>query len=165
MNVFISGSISIDKLPLFALEKIDSIIVKDYRILIGDAKGVDLLVQEYLLMKKYKNIVVYFAGENIRNNAGNWEVNQIIDYNYKKRGRELYSLKDKAMARDADYGLMIWDGKSRGTLGNINEMKKQNKHFYVILNEKIFDDRNFDPGINSKTKKKASQRVLFENLS
>ena len=165
MNVFISGSISIDKLPLFALEKIDSIIVKDYRILIGDAKGVDLLVQEYLLKKEYKNIIVYFTGENIRNNAGNWKSNQIIDDSYKRKGRELYTLKDKAMARDADYGLMIWDGKSKGTLGNIKEMKEQNKNFYVISNREIIDDKNIDSRINNKTPQKTTQRVLdlFKN--
>ena len=162
MNVFISGSISIDKLPLFALEKIDSIIAKNYRILIGDARGVDLLVQEYLLKKKYKNIIVYFTGEKIRNNTGNWESNQIIDDSHKKRGRGLYTIKDKAMARDADYGLMIWDGKSKGTLGNIKEMKKQNKRFYVILNGVIIDDKKFDTRINHK-KKTASQRVLFDS--
>ena len=125
----------------------------------------DFLVQEYLLKKEYKNIVVYFTGENIRNNSGNWEVNQIIDNSNKRRGRELYTLKDKAMARDADYGLMIWDGKSKGTLGNINEMKKENKRFYVILNEEIIDDKNIDSRINHKTHKKVSQRVLFESLS
>jgi len=165
MNVFISGSISINKLPLLAVEKINTIIAKNYRILIGDAKGVDLLVQEYLLKKKYENIIVYFTGENIRNNAGNWKSNQIIDDSYKRKGRELYTLKDKAMAREADYGLMIWDGKSKGTLGNIKEMKEQNKHFYVILNGEIIDDKNIDSKINHKTRKIASQRVLFESLS
>jgi len=165
MNVFISGSISIRKLPLLALEKINSIIAKNYRILIGDAKGVDLLVQEYLLMKKYENIIVYFTGENIRNNAGNWESNKITADNDNKKGRERYVIKDKAMANDADFGLMIWDGKSRGTLGNIIEMKEQKKHFYVIFNEDIIDDKNFDPSstIYYKAKKPVSQKLLFES--
>jgi hypothetical protein len=51
MNVFISGSISINKLPLLALNKINAIIARNYTVLIGDAKGVDLLVQEYLFLK------------------------------------------------------------------------------------------------------------------
>ena len=83
----------------------------------------------------------------------------------RKKGRELYTLKDKAMAKEADYGLMIWDGKSKGTLGNINKMENENKHFYVILNGEIIDDKNIDSRINYKTPKKASQRVLFESLS
>jgi len=161
MNIFISGSISINKLPPLALEKINAIIAKNYTILIGDAKGVDLLVQEYLLKKKYNNVIVYFTGENIRNNVGNWESNKIIMGTDNKKGRELYTVKDKAMANDADYGLMIWDGKSKGTLGNINEMKKQNKHFYVILNGEIVDDNNFCTKINHKTKKSELQPALL----
>lgn len=163
MNVFISGSISIGKLPLLAIEKINAIIAKNYRILVGDAKGVDLLVQEYLLMRKYNNIIVYFTGENIRNNAGNWETSKIIADNDNKKGRERYVIKDKAMAKDADCGLMIWDGKSKGTLGNIIEMKEQKKHFYVITNEGIFSDKNFDPSIYHKAKKAVSQQLLFES--
>jgi tRNA(Ile)-lysidine synthase TilS/MesJ len=161
MNVFISGSISIDKLPAPALEKINSVISKNYRILIGDAKGVDSLVQEYLLKKKYDNVIVYFTGENVRNNAGDWESNKIIADSDKKKGRELHTVKDKAMAKDADYGLMVWDGKSKGTLGNIKEMKKLNKRFYVILNGKIIDDKNFNADMSQKTKKAELQPVLL----
>lgn len=161
MNVFISGSISIKKLPRLALEKIDSIIEKNYRILIGDAKGADSLVQEYLFKKKYNNVIVYFTGENIRNNIGNWESNKIISDADSKKGRELYAVKDKAMAFDADYGLMVWDGKSKGTLGNINEMKKLNKRFYVVLNEKIIDDNIFNIRINHETNRAEPQPVFL----
>jgi hypothetical protein len=144
MNVFISGSISIDKLPPLAVEKINSIIANNYRILIGDAKGADSLVQKYLLNKKYNNVIVYFLGETARNNFGKWKSSQISADSAGKKGRKLYTIKDKAMAKDADYGLMIWDGKSTGTLGNIKEMKKLNKRFYVVLNGEIIDDRKFD---------------------
>jgi len=161
MNVFISGSISINRLPPLALEKINAIIEKNYRILIGDAKGVDSLVQEYLLKKKYSNVIVYFTGENIRNNAGGWESNKIITGAENKKGRELYTVKDKAMANDADYGLMVWDGKSKGTLGNINEMKKQNKRYYVILNGEIIDDKKFNARTYHKIKKAELQPVLL----
>jgi len=161
MNVFISGSISIDKLPVLAINKIDSVISKNYRILIGDAKGVDSLVQEYLSKKKYDNVTVYFTGENIRNNAGNWESNKINSDSDNKKGRELHAVKDRAMAKDADYGLMVWDGKSKGTLGNIKEMKKLNKRFYVILNGNIIDDKNFDASIRQKPKKTELQPVLL----
>jgi len=150
MKIFISGSISIKQLPPLALEKIDSIIEKNYIIIIGDAKGVDLLVQEYLLKKKYNDVTVYFTGEKVRNNTGKWETNQIIADTGNIKGRQLYTIKDKAMANDADYGLMIWDGKSKGTLGNINEMKRLNKQFYVILNGKIVDDKHFISEIKQK---------------
>lgn len=52
-------------------------------------------------------------------------------------GRALYTQKDKKMAQDSDYGMMILDGKSKGTKANIAEMSKYGKHFYVIQNEGI----------------------------
>jgi len=161
MKIFISGSISIKQLPPLALEKINSIIEKNYRIIIGDAKGVDFLVQEYLLKNKYNDVTVYFTGDKIRNNAGDWETNQIIVDTEKIKGRQLYTVKDKAMANDADYGLMIWDGKSKGTLGNINEMKRLNKQFYVILNGKVVDDRYFNFEIKQKNIENELQPALL----
>ena len=32
------------------------------------------------------------------------------------RGFDYYSVKDRAMADAAEYGLMPWDGKSKGTI-------------------------------------------------
>ena len=55
-NVFISGSINISKLPRSAIAKLDSIIEKGFSVLVGDAKGVDLQVQKYLLKKKYNKV-------------------------------------------------------------------------------------------------------------
>jgi hypothetical protein len=37
------------------------------------------------------------------------------------------------MAADADYGFMIWDGKSRGTRQNILELVKLNKRSIVFV--------------------------------
>jgi hypothetical protein len=153
MNIFISGSIRINKLPISATNKIDKIISKDFTILIGDAKGVDLQVQKYLSIKNYNNVVIYFVGTEIRNNVGKWEVKRIPNNDNVKKGRELYKLKDIAMANDADYGLMIWDGSSIGTLNNILEMRKRQKQFYVILNDIIIDETNIDSILNIPNKK------------
>jgi hypothetical protein len=141
MNVFISGSISINQLPDPAIKKIDSIISKNFTILIGDAKGVDLQVQKYLSGRNYNNVIIYSAGTEVRNNVGNWEIKKISS---NKKGRELYTLKDIAMAEDADYGLMIWDGQSPGTLNNIKEMKNRSKRFFVFLNGMMIDEKNID---------------------
>jgi ribosomal protein S13 len=151
MNVFISGSINISKLPNSAIKKIENIISKNFTVLVGDAKGVDLQVQKYLSMKKYNNVIVYFAGKKVRGNVGKWETKEVSNDDGKK-GRELYTLKDIAMAKDADYGLMIWDGLSHGTLNNIKEMKNRNKRFYVVLDEMIIDEKNIDAIINTQNK-------------
>ena len=158
MNIFISGSISIGKLPSPAVKKIDSIISKNFTILIGDAKGVDLQVQKYLFSKNYNNVIVYFVGLKIRNNIGNWRTKEIFGDN-NKRGRELYTLKDIAMAEDADYGLMIWDGLSQGTLSNIKEMKNRNKPFFVVLKEMITDEKNIDSLINMYNKQQETSKI------
>ena len=36
-----------------------------------------------------------------------------------KRLYDYYSLKDRAMAETAEYGLILWNGKSKGTANNV----------------------------------------------
>lgn len=155
MKVFISGSISIKKLPKYAIDKIESIINKEFFVLVGDAKGVDLSVQKYLHKKGYKNVIIYFAGNKLRNNFGNWNTNQISGKN--KKGRDLYTLKDIEMANDADYGLMIWDGKSEGTLNNVSMMKQRSKKFFVIIDELMVDENHIDLILKMKEEQKLNQ--------
>ena len=66
-------------------------------VLVGDAKGVDSLVQKYLQKRNYENVWVYYAGNQIRNNFGHWPENQVVSKNNEK-GREFYTLKDIQMA-------------------------------------------------------------------
>jgi hypothetical protein len=37
----------------------------------------------------------------------------------RSRGFDYYSVKDRAMADTAEYGLMLWDGQSKGTVNNL----------------------------------------------
>jgi hypothetical protein len=161
MNVFISGSIQINKLPSLAIKKIDSIICKNFTVLIGDAKGVDLQVQTYLFKKNYNNVIVYFIGAEARNNVGKWKVKETSNDSHKK-GRKQYTLKDIAMAKDADYGLMIWDGSSPGTFNNIREMKNRNKRFYVIRDGVIVDEKDIDVTINTQNKESGKNELLLD---
>ena len=160
MNVFISGSIGINRLPKSATDKIDNIINQKMTVCIGDAKGADLLVQKYLFEKQYENVIVYFAGSEIRNNVGNWQVKH-IETNIIKKCRELYTVKDEVMAKDADYGLMIWDGQSKGTLNNIHNMKLANKRFFVILDGMVIRDDNID-SLLSLSKQSAIQHSQLD---
>lgn len=43
--------------------------------------------------------------------------------------------KDIKMAKVADYGLMLWDLQSAGTLRNIIELLRQNKYSAVSVNK------------------------------
>jgi len=48
-------------------------------------------------------------------------------------------VKDLEMTKDSDYGFMLWDGKSSGTLSNAVELLKMNKSTLVyFLPEKKF---------------------------
>lgn len=161
MKVFISGSISIKKLPKYAVEKIENIIKKGFLVLVGDAKGIDSLVQKYLHKKGYKNVIVYFAGNELRNNFGSWKTNQVISSNNEK-GRNLYTLKDIQMANDADYGLMIWDGKSEGTLNNISIMQTKKKKFFVVIEELLVDEKHVNTVLTMKEEQKKPENKQLE---
>jgi hypothetical protein len=146
--VFISGSMSINALPDSAIKKIDSIMSGNCAIVIGDSKGVDVEVQKYLADNNYDHVTVYFTGTAARINIGNWEEKEITGDS--KIGKDLYVLKDIAMAHDADCGLMIWDGLSIKTLNNIKELKDRNKRFHVVLDGAIFDEETVDILINTR---------------
>lgn len=113
MRVVISGSRSIKSLPAEAKERINTIIGLGAEILVGDAPGVDAQVQRYLKDKGYSSVTVYHAYTKPRNNAGFKAV--AVTGNY--------SARDKFMCSQADYGLAIWDGVSRGTLANTQRVK------------------------------------------
>lgn len=116
ISVAISGSRSITILNPEAIIRINKIIELNYEILIGDAPGVDLLVQTYLDSVNYDNVQVWFAFSTLRNNVGNWGTVKV---------QGSYSLRDKLMHQQADFGLAIWDGKSPGTKRNIQQLGKR----------------------------------------
>lgn len=133
-TIFISGSISIKKIDGAVLSRIDCIIEKNFNIIVGDADGIDLLIQKYLHEKKYSNVCIYCSGDSsdIRNNIGDWPIIS-VQTKSPKGTRDFYTAKDIQMSKDADYGLMIWNKKSPGTLSNVVEMIKQNKKSRVFL--------------------------------
>lgn len=94
--------------------------------MVGDAGGADKAVQKWLLEQAYSNVTVYCSGSVCRNNLGNWPTKSInVDRSLK--GRDFYTQKDKAMAQVANYGLVLWDGKSQGSCNNLKELLQQNK--------------------------------------
>lgn len=130
-KVFIGGSRSITKLSASVVARIDRIIENNFQVLVGDASGVDLCVQKYLAERSYLDVFVYCT--NIcRNNLGNWKT-MVVSARAGEKGFEFYALKDRVMAREADFGFMVWDGKSRGTLNNIMNLLAGRKKVLVLL--------------------------------
>ncbi len=133
MKVFIGGSIGIKYLDYSVRDELDKYMNGELEILIGDAYGVDSLVQKYCHV--YPNITVYASNGKARNNVGNWEVKPIVVPNG-VCGREFYTQKDIAMTQDCDFGFMVWDGTSKGTLANILRLINCGKGCNVYLANK-----------------------------
>lgn len=133
-KIFISGSMRIKNLNSKVLKRINNIINSRYEVIVGDAKGIDSSVQSYLHSKNMKLVSVYCTGSNPRNNIGHWPVKK-IETDSKPGTRSYFTAKDISMAEDCDYGLMIWDSKSPGTLSNVIELLKRNKASVVFVNK------------------------------
>jgi len=132
IKVFIGGSRNITRLTKDIKDRIDNIMQKGFSILIGDANGADKSVQKYLFDKCYCDVHVFCMGNECRNNIGHWETRHITGKRNKK-DYDYYSIKDLEMAMETDYGFMIWDGKSKGTLNNIINLLKENKKVLVYF--------------------------------
>lgn len=137
-TVFLSGSRRISRLNNLVRSRIQNILDQGFHIVVGDANGADKALQSYLAAQDYRNVVVFCAGQECRNNVGGWEVNK-VPVNPKLKGRAFYTQKDKEMASQADYGLVLWDGKSVGSINNVYELLKSGKKAVVYLSpEKRF---------------------------
>lgn len=133
-KVFISGSMRIKHLDKSVLERINNIIENHFSVIVGDADGVDSSVQEYLEQKGVRSVIVYCSGSQPRNNIGKWETN-CISTTSKPGTRAYFTAKDMQMASDCDYGLMVWDSKSTGTLSNAIELLRRHKKSLVYVNK------------------------------
>jgi len=148
-TVFLSGSRAISRLNDEIKERLSKIIEKDFSVVIGDANGSDKAFQIFFAEQGYQNVTIYCSGETFRNNIGHWETHQVI-VDSKLTGRAFYTQKDKVMAQHADYGLVLWDGKSAGAISNVFEMLSQNKPVAVYFSP----NKEF---INLKTVQDANQ--------
>jgi probable addiction module antidote protein len=130
-TVFIGGSRDVSRLPANARERLNNVIESGFPVLVGDANGVDKAVQKHLLEAKYDQVTVFCSGGTCRNNLGQWKTTNITVAK-NARGFEFYAAKDREMARTADFGLMIWDGKSAGTILNVLRLVRAGKKAVLI---------------------------------
>lgn len=133
-TVFIAGSIKIKKLDPDFVRRIENIVDSDHNIIIGDANGADTSVQKEVFQQNAKNVLIYCTGDKPRNNFGDWGVKTIMSKE-PKGTRAYFTAKDREMASDADFGLMLWDSASTGTLTNVFELIKQEKMCVVFVNK------------------------------
>jgi len=132
IKVFFGGSRKMGRLSQAVIERTDNIIANGYLILIGDANGTDKAMQKYLAGKNYRNVLVFCMGNMCRNNIGNWETRNVHSSS-RKKDFNYYSTKDVLMCEEADYGFMLWDGKSKGTLNSILNLCEHSKKVLVYF--------------------------------
>lgn len=125
-TIFIGGSRHVTRLPVEVKRRLDNVIGSGHRVIVGDANGADKAVQKHFLDAGYGAVTVFCSGENARNNLGGWQMRAVqVPRNLK--GFQFYAAKDREMAAEADFGLMIWDGKSAGTALNVLRLVRAGK--------------------------------------
>ena len=132
MKIFIAGPRAITTLPEPVQNRLKNLSEKNHTVLVGDANGVDKAVQKYFAAHDYANVIVYASSGKARNNIGDWPV-EAVPVPDGVKGFDYYAAKDKAMAAAADYGFMIWNGESKGTLNNIINLLADEKTALVYF--------------------------------
>jgi len=139
-SVFISGSIAIKTLPQEVKDSIHKIINNNMKILVGDANGIDSLVQDYCLSLNYFHVTVYSISSLPRYRASDKFGLKIVTVPTEiKGGRERQQEKDKAMTNDSQYSFIIWDGKSKGSYANVLRAFEQDKKIKLYAENRFLE--------------------------
>ncbi|TIO17531.1 MAG: putative addiction module antidote protein [Mesorhizobium sp.] len=131
-TVFIGGSRDVSRLSAQVKDRLNNVIKSGHRVIVGDANGVDKAVQKHLGEARYDLVTVFCSGDSPRNNIGQWHTHKVTPPRGAK-GFQFYAAKDREMAREADFGLMIWDSKSAGTVLNVLRLVRAGK-IAVLIN-------------------------------
>jgi len=135
-SVFISGSIAIKTLPTQVKNSVLKIMDQNMTILVGDASGIDTLIQDLCDTQNYTNLIVYTITplpRYLSTKSSSFKY-IFVDSDIKKE-RERQTYKDKAMSEDSTFSLVIWDGYSKGSYANIRRAFEQNKKVKVFYSE------------------------------
>ena len=157
-KVFISGSMSIKKLDELVRNSLEKIIALNLQVLVGDAYGVDKLVQEYFYNQNYYNVTIYTIFDIPRNLVSNKFLIKKINTNGLK-GRKAQEKKDETMTFESNYSFVIWDGKSKGSFNNILRAFENNKKLKIYYEkEKRFLEKNIKPIVSKEIERQEGQK-------
>jgi|28_taG_2_1085356.scaffolds.fasta_scaffold00211_11 hypothetical protein len=157
-KVFISGSISTKTLPNGVLESLKKIQNNNMTILVGDADGIDKVIQDYFKRNNYDNVHVYSIYSSPRNLSSKTFQTKLVNVAPEiTKERERQTHKDKAMSVDSDYSLVVWDGKSRGSHKNIIRALSLDKKVKVYLSN---EDQFIEP---KRISKNEIDFIFYEN--
>ena len=107
MKLMIAGSRSITSFDLspYIPNEVDTIIS-------GGAKGIDTLAEQYAIDHKLSRYIIL--------------------PNYNRYGKAAPIKRNHEMVDMADAVLVVWDGRSKGSLSTINYAKKQSKQLILV---------------------------------
>lgn len=125
-RLFLGGSRHVTVLPALVLDRLAALLEGAPAVLIGDAAGADAALQAVLHARGYRRVEVFCSDGLCRHNLGDWPV-RAIPTGRRARDAQFYAVKDRAMAEAATEGLMVWDGRSPGTIGNVRRLVAQDK--------------------------------------
>ena len=131
-TVFLSGSRRIGRLNDDIRRRLGNIVRQEMSIVIGDCNGADRAFQADLARIRYPNVKVFCSGRHCRNNLGGWHVEHVF-VPKSAAPRDFYARKDARMAAVADFGFVLWNGESRGSLGNIIRLLNLGRKTLVYL--------------------------------
>jgi len=131
-KVFVGGSRRISRLNPDLRRRLDQIIQNRLTVLVGDANGADKAVQAFLRDRRYPDVSVFCTGGVCRNNLAAWPVTAVAPP-HRSHDFEYFGAKDAAMAQEADFGLMLWDGQSAGTLVNVARLVASGKQVVLYI--------------------------------
>ena len=149
------------RLPVVLARKLDEVMARKMKIIVGEVPGPCRLFQDYLKRKHYTNVVVGHA-KSIRYNTGEWKTKQ---YGTNVTERE------KNMIEECDSAIIIWEDNSGVIAENLELLKRSGKptflyEYYTRPGTKKADwldpERTYDPYYNwkefmRKKKRKASR--------
>lgn len=167
-TIFIGGSRHVSRLPSEVKKRLDNVVASGHRVIVGDANGADKAVQKHFHDIHYDKVTVFCSGASPRNNLGTWLTHHVDAPNAK--GFQFYAAKDREMAREADFGLMIWDGKSPGTILNVLRLVIAGKIAVLfnvpdkdVVNIKSVDAwRNFIAHCSSELRRDVKERATSD---
>ena len=141
LRVFVSGSMSIKTIPDSIKTQINDCIDKKASFYIGDAPGVDTMIQQYLMEQNYDDVTIYHSGPTIRNKVNSLWADKAIEVPNNTTGRAFYTVKDEAMTNDCNAGIVLWDGQSKGTKANIERLKSKGISPFIYNSNTLNRDR------------------------
>lgn len=130
--VFLGGSRHARTVPEAVVARLRRMVSQQLPIVLGDAPGADSAFQAALADWGYRQVEVFCTAKTPRHNVGGWPTT-VVHTRERPGTAAFHSAKDRALAQVATVGLMLWDGKSAGTLANAGRLVTLGKVCVVFL--------------------------------